>query len=39
MHNQFIEPSKEFADLIIPNNHHNTVAIELVRTIINNKLV
>ncbi len=39
MHNQFIEPSKEFADLIIPNNHYNTVAVGLVRTIINNKLV
>ena len=39
MHNQFIEPSKEFADLIIPNNHYNTVAVGLVRTIINNKLI
>ncbi|MEM8999790.1 MAG: uridine kinase [Bacteroidota bacterium] len=38
MHNQFIEPSKEFADIIIPNNHYNTVAIDIVRTIINNKL-
>lgn len=39
MHVQFIEPSKEFADLIIPNNHYNTVAVDMVRTIINNKLV
>ena len=38
MHNQFIEPSKEFADIIIPNNHYNTVAVDMVRTIINNKL-
>lgn len=38
MHNQFIEPSKEFADLIIPNNHYNTVAVDMVRTIINQKL-
>ena len=38
MHEQFIEPSKEFADIIIPNNHYNTVAIDIVRTIINNKL-
>ncbi len=38
MHNQFIEPSKEFADLIIPNNHYNTVAVDMVRTIINDKL-
>ena len=38
MHNEFIEPSKEFADLIIPNNHYNTVAVKMVRTIINEKL-
>ena len=38
MHNQFIEPSKEFADIIIPNNHYNTVAIDIVKTIINDKL-
>jgi len=38
MHEQFIEPSKEFADIIIPNNHYNTVAVDMVRTIINNKL-
>lgn len=39
MHNQFIEPSKEFADIIIPNNHYNTVAVDIVRTIINEKLI
>lgn len=38
MHNQFIEPTKEFADIIIPNNHYNTVAIDIVRTIITEKL-
>ncbi len=38
MHLQFIEPSKEFADIIIPNNHYNTVAVDIVRTIINNKI-
>ena len=38
MHLQFIEPSKEFADIIIPNNHYNTVAVDIVRTIINNNL-
>ncbi|QLG44077.1 uridine kinase [Costertonia aggregata] len=38
MHNQFIEPSKEFADIIIPNNKYNTVAVDIVRTIINEKL-
>ncbi|MCL6265394.1 uridine kinase [Flagellimonas myxillae] len=38
MHEQFIEPSKEFADIIIPNNHYNTVAVDMVRTIINERL-
>ncbi len=39
MHQQFIEPTKEYADIIIPNNRYNTVAIDIVRTIINEKLV
>lgn len=39
MHEQFIEPTKEFADIIIPNNTYNTVAVEIVRSIINEKLV
>lgn len=38
MHQQFIEPSKEFADIIIPTNRYNTVAVDIVRTIINQKL-
>ena len=38
MHDQFIEPAKEFADIIIPNNKYNTVAIDIVRTIISEKL-
>lgn len=38
MHDQFIEPTKEFADIIIPNNRYNTVAIEIVQTIISEKL-
>ncbi|GAA4958692.1 uridine kinase [Algibacter aquimarinus] len=38
MHEQFIEPMKEYADIIIPNNKYNTVAVDMVRTIINNKL-
>jgi len=38
MHLQFIEPTKEFADLIIPNNRRNTVAVDVVRTIINERL-
>lgn len=39
MHDQFIEPTKEYADIIIPNNTYNTVAVDIVRTIINEKLV
>lgn len=39
MHLQFIEPSKEYADIIIPNNKYNTVAVDIVRTIISEKLV
>lgn len=39
MHEQFIEPSKEYADIIIPNNKYNTVAVDIVRGIINEKLV
>ncbi len=38
MHEQFIEPMKEFADIIIPNNKYNTVAVDIVRTIINERL-
>ncbi|MEJ6792697.1 MAG: uridine kinase [Lacinutrix sp.] len=38
MYQQFIEPMKEYADLIIPNNKYNTVAVDIVRTIINEKL-
>tara|TARA_R110002049_G_scaffold68060_3_gene176494 strand:- start:3686 stop:4291 length:606 start_codon:yes stop_codon:yes gene_type:complete len=38
MHQQFIEPTKNFADLIIPNDRYNTVAIDIVRTVINERL-
>ena len=38
MHQQFIEPTKEYADIIIPNNKYNTVAVDIVRTIISEKL-
>jgi len=38
MHEQFIEPMKEYADIIIPNNKYNTVAVAIVRTIINERL-
>ena len=38
MHQQFIEPTKNFADIIIPNYRHNTIAIDIVRTVINERL-
>ncbi len=39
MHQQFIEPTKEFADIIIPTNRYNTVAVDIVRTIISQRLL
>lgn len=38
MHLQFIEPTKTYADIIIPNDRYNTVAIDIVRTVISQKL-
>lgn len=38
MHQEFIEPTKNFADLIIPNDRYNTVGVDIVRTVINEKL-
>jgi uridine kinase len=38
MHQQFIEPTKAFAD-IIPNDRHNTVAIDVVRAVINQRIL
>lgn len=38
MHLQFIEPSKIYADLIIPQGGHNKVAVEILSTIIKKNL-
>jgi uridine kinase len=38
MHLQFIEPTKNYADIIIPNDKRNTVAVDIVRTVINERL-
>lgn len=38
MHQQFIEPTKNYADIIIPNDRYNTVAVDIVRTVISQKL-
>jgi len=39
MHQQFIEPTKEYADIIIPTNKFNTVAVDVIRSIIHQKLI
>ena len=39
MHEAFIEPSKKYADLIIPEGGHNTVGIELLTTLTEKYLV
>ena len=38
MHQEFIEPSKEFADIIIPTNRYNTVAVKLIQNIIHQRI-
>lgn len=38
MHMEFIEPSKNEADLIVPNMRQNNVAIDFLTTVINNSL-
>ncbi len=38
MHQQFIEPTKEFADIIIPTNRYNTVAVKLIQNIIHQRI-
>jgi len=38
MHQQFIELIKEYADIIIPTNKYNTVAVEVIRSIIDHKI-
>lgn len=38
MHQEFIEPTKTYADIIIPNDRYNTVAIDIVRTVISERL-
>jgi uridine kinase len=38
MHEQFIEPTKGHADIIIPNDNYNTVAIDVVRAVIKQRI-
>ncbi|PIE51062.1 MAG: uridine kinase [Flavobacteriales bacterium] len=39
MHNQFIAPSRNHADIIVPNMRKNVVAIDLLTTVITNALL
>ena len=43
MHDQFIEPTKQYADIIIPQGKKNVVAVDLLRTkiisILNDKML
>jgi uridine kinase len=34
MHLEFVEPTKRYADIIIPRGGHNTVAIDMMLTLI-----
>ncbi|OXS19025.1 uridine kinase, partial [Pseudomonas fluorescens] len=38
MHQQFIEPTKAYADVIIPTNGFNKVGVKILRTIIDQKI-
>lgn len=38
MHQMFIEPTKAFADIVIPNNHCNNTAINIIKAVINEHL-
>ena len=38
MHDQFIEPTKKYADVVLPNGKTNTVGIDLISTKINSVL-
>jgi len=38
VHQEFMVPPKEFADIIIPTNRPNNVAVDIVQTIIKDRL-
>jgi uridine kinase len=39
MHNEFVEPSKRYADVIVPRGGHNSVAIEMIVAKIQRRLL
>jgi uridine kinase len=38
MHFEFVEPSKRYADVIIPHGGQNNIALEMVDAMIKNRL-
>ncbi|MBK5189663.1 MAG: uridine kinase, partial [Gemmatimonadaceae bacterium] len=38
MHEEFVEPTKQFADIIVPHGGQNTVAIEMIAARIQERL-
>ena len=38
MHLDFVEPSKRYADIIVPQGGHNVVAIDMLLTLISSQL-
>jgi uridine kinase len=38
MHSQFVEPSKRYADVIVPRGGHNAIAIEMITAKIQRRL-
>lgn len=38
MHLQFVEPSKRYADVIIPEGGHNEIALELITALLNSRV-
>lgn len=38
MHEQFIEPTKAYADIILPHNNYNSVAVSLLKSIIDHNI-
>jgi len=35
MHNAFVEPSKKYADVIVPEGGYNTIAVDLILSKLN----